>query len=116
MTCRHLKVFRKQILLQTLTKPTDPQGPPKKPNLSIVQVNLLGTLYTTKLAFHYFRRQPADPSYPGCLIMKASLAAYVDIPGSVQYQASKFGVRGTMLSLRRTAWELGIRVNSVAPW
>ncbi|KAF2484909.1 hypothetical protein BDY17DRAFT_93651 [Neohortaea acidophila] len=94
----------------------DPQAPPRKPNTKIVELNLTGLLYTVKLAFHYFRRQPAAAPYDRCLILKSSLAGYVDLPGSIQYNASKFGVRGVMRSLRRTAWREGWRVNLVAPW
>lgn len=99
-----------------LTDETDPAGTPVKPNLKTIDVNLCGVCYTTKLAFHYFRRQPLDASRDRCLILKSSLAGYVDLPGSIQYNASKFGVRGLMCSLRRTAWEQGIRVNLTAPW
>jgi NAD(P)-dependent dehydrogenase (short-subunit alcohol dehydrogenase family) len=87
-----------------------------KPDLSTMEINLLGVHYTTKLAFHYFRRQALDASRDRCLILKSSLAGYVDLPGSIQYTSAKFGVRGLMRSLRRTAWEENIRVNLVAPW
>lgn len=81
-----------------------------------MEVNLIGTIYTAKLAMHYFRRQPADPARDHCLIIKGSIAAYLDMPGSPQYNVSKWGVRGLFRSLRRTAWREGIRVNFVAPW
>ncbi|KAI1615924.1 hypothetical protein EDD36DRAFT_414842 [Exophiala viscosa] len=81
-----------------------------------MDINLTGLLYTVKLAIHYFRRQPVEPSRDRCLILKSSLAGYVDLPGSIQYNASKFGVRGVMRSLRRTTWKESIRVNLVAPW
>jgi NAD(P)-dependent dehydrogenase (short-subunit alcohol dehydrogenase family) len=87
-----------------------------KPNLKTMEINLTGLLYTVKLAFHYFRRQPVDSARDRCLILKSSLAGYVDLPGSIQYNASKFGVRGVMRSLRRTSWKENIRVNLVAPW
>ncbi|KIV81007.1 hypothetical protein PV11_08461 [Exophiala sideris] len=94
----------------------DPQGPALKPDLKTMDVNLTGLLYTVKLAIHYFRRQPIDSSRDRCLILKSSLSGYVDLPGSVQYNASKFGVRGVMRSLRRTSWTESIRINLVAPW
>ncbi|EXJ87219.1 hypothetical protein A1O3_04178 [Capronia epimyces CBS 606.96] len=94
----------------------DPTGPPQKPNLKTMEINLTGVLYTTKLAIHYFRRQPVEAGRDRCLILKSSLAGYVDLPGSIQYNSSKFGVRGLMRSLRRTSWKENIRVNLVAPW
>ncbi|KAI1270135.1 short chain dehydrogenase reductase [Xylariaceae sp. FL1019] len=95
----------------------DPSGPPEKPDLRTLEVNLMGSLYTAKLAMHYFRRHDADdPSRDRCLVIKGSLSAYLDQPGFVQYNTSKFGSRGLFRSLRRTSWTEGIRVNFVAPW
>jgi len=94
----------------------DPAGSPEKPDLQTINTNLIGVLYTAKLAIHYFRRQPLDASRDRCLILKSSLAGYLDAPGWIQYNASKFGVRGVMRCLRRTSWQEGIRVNLVAPW
>ncbi|KAM0187501.1 hypothetical protein ACHAPI_011136 [Fusarium lateritium] len=94
----------------------DASSEPQKPDLRIIEVNLMGTAYTTKLALHYFRRQPLDADRDRCLILKASLAAYADQPGSPQYNISKWGIRGLMRNFRRTAWKEDIRVNLVAPW
>ncbi|KAI0156999.1 short chain dehydrogenase reductase [Xylariaceae sp. FL1272] len=95
----------------------DPSGPPEKPDLRTVETNLMGSLYTAKLAVHYFRRHNAeDSSRDRCLIIKGSLSAYLDQPGFVQYNVSKFGTRGVFRTLRRTSWKEGIRVNFVAPW
>lgn len=87
-----------------------------KPDLRIIDINLIGMTYTAKLAMHYFRRQPVSPSRDRCLIIKASIAAYADQPGSPQYNIAKWGARGLMRNLRRTAWKENIRVNLVAPW
>ncbi|KAI0136170.1 short chain dehydrogenase reductase [Xylariales sp. AK1849] len=94
----------------------DPSQPPVKPDFRIIEINLIGTAYTAKLAMHYFRRQSIDVSRDRCLIVKGSVAAYADQPGSPQYNISKWGARGLFRSLRRTAWRQGIRVNFVAPW
>jgi len=84
--------------------------------LRIIEINLIGMAYTAKLALHYFRRQPVGPSRDRCLIIKGSIAAYADQPGSPQYNISKWGARGLFRNLRRTAWRENIRVNLVAPW
>jgi len=94
----------------------DPSEDPVKPDLRILEVNLIGVFYTTKLAMHYFRRQPLENNRDRCLILKASIAAYVDQPGSPQYNSSKWGVRGLLHCLRRTSWQESVRVNLVAPW
>ncbi|KIW71882.1 hypothetical protein PV04_00111 [Phialophora macrospora] len=92
---------------------------PEEPKLNIVNINLIGVLYTIKLALHYFRRQTAlnkGEPLDQVLILQGSLAGYLDLPGAVQYIASKFGLRGIMRSLRRTEHAHNIRVNYIGPW
>lgn len=95
---------------------------PQKPNLKILDINLIGAMYTIKLALFYFRKQynsaivAERKELDTCLVLQGSLAGYVDQPGSPQYNASKFGLRGTMRCLRRTAWQHDTRVNYIAPW
>lgn len=87
---------------------------PVKPELNILDINLNGMMYTSKLALHYFARQK-DRS-DRCLIFTSSLAGYGDHPGALQYSASKWGIRGVMRSLRSTVSNFGARVNIIAPW
>lgn len=89
---------------------------PVEPDLSIMKVNSIGPLYTAKLAMHYFNRQPEDSSRDRCLLMKGSLAAYLDLPGSPQYNMSKWSMRAFVNCIRRTGWQKSIRVNLIAPW
>jgi NAD(P)-dependent dehydrogenase (short-subunit alcohol dehydrogenase family) len=93
---------------------------PKKPDLSIIQVNLHGTLYTTKLAHHYFTLQngtePGPHQEDSCLILVGSGAAFLDCPRTPQYCSTKWGNRGIMHALRRTAYFNGSRVNVISPW
>lgn len=63
-----------------LTDSTDPNGEPSKPELNIVNVNLNGSLYTFKLATHYFRKQPAGEDRDRCFIITGSVVAYIDSP------------------------------------
>ena len=70
---------------QLLTTKTDPKGPPTKPSLSIVDVNLYGTLYTFKLAVHYFRKQPESPDRDRSFIMTGSMTTYIDSPAGSSY-------------------------------
>lgn len=87
---------------------------PLEPDLLELRVNLVGAIYTWKLALHYFSRQPPGGDYSA--IFTSSLAAYADQPMAAQYSASKWGVRGLMRSLRASdVREKGIRVNVVAP-
>ncbi|EXJ65481.1 hypothetical protein A1O7_01822 [Cladophialophora yegresii CBS 114405] len=92
---------------------------PEEPKLNIINVNLIGVLYTIKLALHYFRRQNAlnkDKPLDQVLVLQGSLAGYLDLAGAVQYIASKFGLRGILRSLRRTEHVHNIRVNYIGPW
>ncbi|KAK7736316.1 hypothetical protein SLS63_003293 [Diaporthe eres] len=93
---------------------------PSKPDLSITDVNITGTLYTAKLAFHYFVKQngtePSPAQQDTCLVLIGSGAAFLDCPRGPQYSASKWAARGIMHSLRRTAHYYGSRVNIISPW
>ncbi|KAL2129713.1 hypothetical protein VTI74DRAFT_7412 [Chaetomium olivicolor] len=93
----------------------DPNGPPTKPDLKIVRVNLDGTLYTWKLAVHYFRKQPDVPERDRCFIITGSMVAWIDSPGNWEYTATKYALRGFMRTVRRSSFEQGIRINYVAP-
>ncbi|KAF7541787.1 hypothetical protein G7054_g278 [Neopestalotiopsis clavispora] len=93
----------------------DPDGEPTKPNLNIIKVNLDGSLYTWKLAVHYFRKQPDTPERDRCFIITGSMVAWIDSPGNWEYTATKYGLRGFMRTARRSSWEQAIRINYVAP-
>ncbi|KAK1146137.1 hypothetical protein N8T08_003226 [Aspergillus melleus] len=93
---------------------------PQKPDLATIDVNLIGTLYTAKLASHYFIKQNGQQSSTEqedtSLILIGSGAAFLDCPRAPQYCATKWAMRGIMHSLRRTAFYYGSRVNVISPW
>ncbi|KAK4630963.1 5'-hydroxyaverantin dehydrogenase [Fulvia fulva] len=89
---------------------------PKEPDLHVLKTNLIGTAYTAKLANLYLPRQPSGEDRDRCLIFTASMAGYMDQAGSPQYDASKWGVRGLLRSIRTTGPAQGVRVNLIAPW
>jgi NAD(P)-dependent dehydrogenase (short-subunit alcohol dehydrogenase family) len=94
--------------LFTLTDSADPE----EPDLKILNVDLIGVLYTAKCAMHYWHfdsRPPEDK----CFIIKSSLAGYLAVPGATQYSVSKYGVRGLMVQMRLAD---RCRVNLIAPW
>ncbi|PQE31736.1 short chain dehydrogenase reductase family oxidoreductase protein [Rutstroemia sp. NJR-2017a WRK4] len=97
-----------------------PSFPPTKPSLTTIDINLKGTLYTSKLALHYFISQngqtPSPTQQDTCLVLIGSGAAFLDCPRGPEYQSTKWGVRGIMHSLRRTAYYYGGRVNVISPW
>ncbi|KAJ4993881.1 AdhA [Stagonosporopsis vannaccii] len=93
---------------------------PTKPSLKILNVNLESVMYTAKLAFHYFIKQngttPSPSQQDTCLVLIGSGAAFLDVPRTPQYCAAKWGMRGMMHALRRTAFYYGSRVNVISPW
>lgn len=93
---------------------------PTEPNLTVIDVNIRGSLFTTKLATHYFMRQNLQKALSEqedtCLVVVGSGAAFLDCPRTPQYCASKWAMRGIMHSLRRTAFYYGSRVNLISPW
>lgn len=94
----------------------DPDKVPSEPDLKVIDVNLRGAVYTTRLATHYFKRlRKQNPSSDGCLILKGSTAGYIDWPRSRQYPATKAAIRDLMKCMRHTSLDQGTRVNVVAP-
>jgi NAD(P)-dependent dehydrogenase (short-subunit alcohol dehydrogenase family) len=91
----------------------DANGPPTKPGLDIVKVNLEGTFYTWKLAVHYFRQQPDNDERDRCFIITGSMTAYIDSPVSRSSCALvKINMQAiNMLSLG----QLGIHVHQIWP-
>lgn len=93
---------------------------PTEPELSTIDVNLKGSLYSAKLAMHYFVKQngitPSPDQEDTCLVLIGSGAGIHDCLRIPQYSATKWAARGIMHSLRRTAHFYGSRVNVINPW
>lgn len=99
---------------------SDPDADPTEPTLQTIEVNLKGTMYTTKLALHHFVKQngviPSPHQEDTALILIGSGASYLDGPRSPQYAATKWAMRGIMHSLRQTSHFHRTRVNMISPW
>ncbi|ETN38997.1 uncharacterized protein HMPREF1541_07039 [Cyphellophora europaea CBS 101466] len=93
----------------------DPNTAPTKPSMHIIDINLIGVMYTLKLAIHYFRRSPMAADRDRCFIFGGSVAGFVDNLSSWEYSTSKFGLRGLMRTVRRQSYHQGIRVAYIAP-
>ncbi|KAM5357491.1 hypothetical protein ACJZ2D_016209 [Fusarium nematophilum] len=83
------------------------------PNISVFNVNLIGTWYVTKCAVHFFNKHPETPSQ---LVLIGSVASYFDTPPLYTYCASKAGVLGLMRTLKTQLPKLNVTVNMIAPW
>ena len=104
----------KQRNLVEHTKSGDPNSDPVAPTHLAIDVNLLGSYYSTSLALHYLQTSEEETMQKS-LILVASLAGYMDYPNT-DYTASKYATRGIFRSIRSRAPELGIRVNMICPW
>lgn len=83
----------------------------QEPDMRIVNIDLIGAMYTIRLALNNFILHPETSAGNKCLIIKSSLAGYVDSLPS--YGSAKFGLRAVMRALRNKDY---CRVNLVAPW
>jgi NAD(P)-dependent dehydrogenase (short-subunit alcohol dehydrogenase family) len=102
---------------RALTKRSGPEtDEPQAPDLIIIDVNVVGTMYTTKQARHYFLKHELTEDRDRCLIILSSMGGYADVPGGAVYMASKFAGRALMRCIRRTTVVDRIRANALAPW
>ena len=83
------------------------------PDVKVLNVNLLGAIFTTKAAIHYLGKEADGPKQ---IVITGSAASFLDTPPLHLYCASKTGILGFMRSLRSQILGRGISVNMVAPW
>jgi 15-hydroxyprostaglandin dehydrogenase (NAD) len=86
-----------------------------KPNLKTVEVDLLGPLYATHLALHYFRTN--EPNTGGKVVITSSTAGLYGCPPQPQYGTAKFGCIGLARSMGENAGlqAENITVNAICP-
>lgn len=100
---------------------------PPPPKLAVINVNLIGVLYTTHLALYYLPRNPnSSPASVDCdpsntprdrhLLLLSSMAGLSGLPGNTLYAASKHAVVGLFRSLRSSSFVHGVRVNMLCPY
>ncbi|KAJ5305841.1 hypothetical protein N7508_004856 [Penicillium antarcticum] len=89
---------------------------PVKPDLSTLNVNLIGVLYSVKLATHYmsFNRDPTTRS-KGLIVCTASNAGLYPFAMAPMYAATKSGVIGLVRSLAEPLESEKIQINALAP-
>ena len=106
-------------------KPTklDTANPPP-PDLSVIDVNLTGVLYTTHLAMFWLEKNPASkPAGTDSssqrdrhLLLISSMAGLYPIPLQTQYSTSKHALVGLYRSLRAMPSSAGMRINMLCPY
>lgn len=85
----------------------------KKPNLKTLDVNLVGNIYTIKLATHYMRKNTTTQK--GSIICTASNAGLYPFPIAPIYAISKHAIVGAVRSLAKPLEADGIRINGICP-
>ena len=81
-----------------------------------VDLNLVGTFNTARLAAAAMAQQPDGPDHErGVIITTASIAGYEGQIGQVAYGAAKAGIIGMTIILARDLAAIGVRVNCIAP-
>ena len=82
----------------------------------IINVNLIGSFNSLRLAAEVIRRNEPDAGGErGVVVMTASVAAYEGQIGQAAYSASKGGIVGMTLPIAREFASAGIRVMTIAP-
>lgn len=90
---------------------------PPEPNLTTLDVNLTGVIYTAKLALHHFRRNSDDEDRH--LLFIGSVASFASSPGLLGlYTASKHAVLGFFrcLYMYPGPHATGVRMNLLCPY
>ncbi|KAH7133876.1 hypothetical protein EDB81DRAFT_658955 [Dactylonectria macrodidyma] len=99
--------------VEPFDEPEQAGAEPEAPDISALNVNMIGTWYVTKAAVHFFRKRPETSSQ---LVLFGSVASYFDTPPLYTYCASKAAVLGLMRALRTQLPKDNITVNMIAPW
>ncbi|KAI4666957.1 uncharacterized protein J4E88_010378 [Alternaria novae-zelandiae] len=94
-----------------LEEDVDENGDLLPPKMNTINVNLVGVMYTVKLAIHYLKKNPNG----GSIVMTASGSSFARLPAE-DYTTAKHGVLGLLRALQPQLHpRLPIRINAVAP-
>ncbi|GES59640.1 putative 3-hydroxyacyl-CoA dehydrogenase [Aspergillus terreus] len=101
--------FDQSLSLQTVRQP---------PSTKDVDVNLIGSLYVTRVASVYLRHN-RGPGVDRSILLFSCAAGFKETAGVSVYQAAKHGVQGLMRSLRpyfSSPYKHNVRINTICPW
>ena len=100
---------------------------PPTPDLKVINVTLIGAMYTLHLGLFYLARNPnsspasaqiipSPTSRDRHILLIGSCASLMPLPGQALYVAAKHGVLGMYRSLRTCSSINGVRVNLICPY
>ena len=75
-----------------------------------IQVNLTGLIHVTRVVLPHMQERRS-----GHIINMSSIAGWLATPSYTVYAASKYGVRGFTIALRREVTPFGIKVSGIYP-
>ncbi|KAG8829958.1 hypothetical protein FRC17_005720 [Serendipita sp. 399] len=87
---------------------------PKEPNLSVLNVNLIGVIYTVRLGQYYLMKNKSKE--PKAFIFIGSMAGNNGLPRGEIYSATKHAVYGLCRSLTEDFKNVNIRTAVITPW
>lgn len=82
-----------------------------EPPMKEVDVNLRGSIFTTRIGVHYLRQNGG-----GDLVLVSSIAGFKESGGLTIYTATKHGVIGIQRGLHVNVIKENIRTNTICPW
>ncbi|KAK4565271.1 hypothetical protein LTR86_003888 [Recurvomyces mirabilis] len=102
---------------ERVSVPNDPKAKGfVKPDLSVLDVDLYGFLYTSSLALQQMRRQEkGEDGFRGKIATVASVCGFYCVPTLPIYTAAKHGIVGYVRSFGKYLPEEGITLNAVCP-
>lgn len=86
-----------------------------EPNISTININVIGVLYTTNLAVQVFKAQEKVGGVRGKVIVTASIISFNAVPFLPMYTTSKHALTGFIRSMGPTFASEGIYINGVGP-
>ncbi|RDL31817.1 Uncharacterized protein BP5553_09219 [Venustampulla echinocandica] len=89
-----------------------------KPLVDLIEINLIGSLYFTRIALAYFQQNSThQDAVSKSITLVASAAGFKESSGLVAYSGSKHGMVGMVRSLRiLTLPKFNVRINAICPW
>lgn len=87
----------------------------EKPDLTVIDLDLVGVMYTVSLAVQQFRRQEPKGGFRGKIGCVASVCGFYCVPTLPVYTAAKHGVNGFVRSFGKYLPEEQITMNAVSP-
>jgi NAD(P)-dependent dehydrogenase (short-subunit alcohol dehydrogenase family) len=85
----------------------------EKPDLSVIDIDLTGVMYTVSLAVQQFRRQEPKNGIRGKIGCVASVCGFYCVPTLPIYTAAKHGINGFVRSFGKYLPEEEITMNAV---